>query len=164
MQLELTVKQKTESKTELAVEMERDRDRQTDRQRLRDQCISGRPFHWPNGKIISTQIIIKFLHAQSTQTLKLTWHTPNIASPHPPPNSSRFSYATEGVLFISAQLSSDAVSALRMVRVRIYDCRSNLAPKHARKQETHPPRVKKKRKKKKSSVSIETIVVLFALV
>ena len=30
-----------------------------------------------------------------------------------------FSYATEGVLFISAQLSSDAVSALRKVRVLI---------------------------------------------
>ena len=25
-----------------------------------------------------------------------------------------------------------------------YDCRSNLAPKHARKHETHPPRLKKK--------------------
>ena len=31
----------------------------------------------------------------------------------------RFSYATEGALFISAQLSSDAVSALRKVRVLI---------------------------------------------
>ena len=30
-----------------------------------------------------------------------------------------FSYATEGVLFISAQLSTDAVSALRKVRVLI---------------------------------------------
>ena len=30
-----------------------------------------------------------------------------------------------------------------------YDCRSNLAPKHARKHETHPPLVKKKEKKKK---------------
>ena len=29
-----------------------------------------------------------------------------------------------------------------------YDCRSNLAPKHARKHETHPPRKKKKKKKK----------------
>ena len=36
-----------------------------------------------------------------------------------PPNSARFSYATEGALFISAQLSSDAVSALRKVRVLI---------------------------------------------
>ena len=38
---------------------------------------------------------------------------------------------------------------------------ANLAPKHARKHETHPPRVKKK---EKSSVSIQTIVVLFVLV
>ena len=43
--------------------------------------------------------------------------TPSIAFRHLPPNSARFSYATEGALFISAQLSSDAVSALRKVRV-----------------------------------------------
>ena len=36
---------------------------------------------------------------------------------HLPPNSARFSYATEGTLFISAQLSTDAVSALRKVWV-----------------------------------------------
>ena len=46
-------------------------------------------------------------------------HTPSIAFRHLPPNSARFSYATEGALFISAQLSSDAVSALRKVRVLI---------------------------------------------
>ena len=34
---------------------------------------------------------------------------------HLPPNSARFSYATEGALFISEQLSTDAVSALRKV-------------------------------------------------
>ena len=38
-------------------------------------------------------------------------HTLSIAFRHLPPNSARFSYATEGALFISAQLSSDAVSA-----------------------------------------------------
>ena len=43
---------------------------------------------------------------------QLTIHTPSIAFRHLPPNSARFSYATEGALFISAQLSSDAVSAL----------------------------------------------------
>ena len=32
-----------------------------------------------------------------------------------------------------------------------YDCRSNLAPKHARKHEAHPPRVKKKEKKREES-------------
>ena len=41
------------------------------------------------------------------------------------------------------------------------DCESSLGPKHPRKHETHLPRVKKR---KKSSVSIETIVVLFVLV
>ena len=69
------------------------------------------------------------------------------------PNSARFGYATEVALFISVHLSSDAVRALRKVQ-----------PKHARKEETHPPRVKKKKKKKRSSVSIQTIVVLFVLV
>ena len=42
-----------------------------------------------------------------------------------------------------------------------YDSRSNLAPKHARKHEAHPPWVTKK--KKRSSVPIQTIVVLFVL-
>ena len=46
-------------------------------------------------------------------------HTPSITFRHLPPNSARFSYASEGVLFISAQLSSDAVSALRKVWVLI---------------------------------------------
>ena len=39
-------------------------------------------------------------------------HTPSIAFRHLRPNSARFSYATEGALFISAQLSTDSVSAL----------------------------------------------------
>ena len=43
-------------------------------------------------------------------------HIPSTAFRHLPPNSARFSYAAEGALFISAQLSSDAVSALRKVR------------------------------------------------
>ena len=47
-------------------------------------------------------------------------HTPSIAFRHLPPNSARFSYATEGALFVSAQLSSDAVSGLRKVRVLIW--------------------------------------------
>ena len=85
-------------------------------------------------------------------------HTPSIAFRHLPPKSARFSYATEGALFISAQLSNDAVSALERFGYW-YDCRSNLAPKHARKHETQQPRVKKK-----SSVPIQKIVVLFVLV
>ena len=47
-------------------------------------------------------------------------HTPSIAFWHPPPNPARFSYATEGVLLISAQLSTDAVSALWKVWVLIW--------------------------------------------
>ena len=46
-------------------------------------------------------------------------HTPSITFRHLPPNSARFSYATEGALFPSMQLSADAVSALRKVRVLI---------------------------------------------
>ena len=38
--------------------------------------------------------------------------TPSIAFRHPPPNSARIGYATEGALFISAQLSTNAVIAL----------------------------------------------------
>ena len=42
-----------------------------------------------------------------------------IGSCHLPPKSARYSYATEGALFISAQLSTDVVSALRRVWVLI---------------------------------------------
>ena len=41
--------------------------------------------------------------------------TPSIVFRHLPPNSARFGYATERALFISAKLSTDAVSALRKV-------------------------------------------------
>ena len=47
-------------------------------------------------------------------------HIPSIAFRHLPPNSARFGYATEGALFISAQLSTDVVSALRKVPVLIW--------------------------------------------
>ena len=47
-------------------------------------------------------------------------HTPSTAFRHPPPNSSSFSYATEGALFISVQLSTDTVSVLRKVRILIW--------------------------------------------
>ena len=86
-------------------------------------------------------------------------HT-SIAFRHLPPNSARFCYATEGALFISAQLSIDAVSALRKVWVIIITTSAQSSVKQPRKHDTHPPRVKKK----KSSVSIQTIVVLYELV
>ena len=55
------------------------------------------------------------------QERQMQWHTPSpsIAFHHLPPNAARFGYITEGALFISGQLSTDAVSALRKVRVLI---------------------------------------------
>ena len=62
----------------------------------------------------------QFLRLQSPTKGRIDWtHTPSIAFWHLSPNSARFGYPTEGVLFISAQLSSDAVSALRKVWVLI---------------------------------------------
>ena len=46
-------------------------------------------------------------------------HTPGIALWHLTPNSARIGYATEGALFISAQLSTDAISALRKVWILV---------------------------------------------
>ena len=120
-------------------------------------------------------------------------HTPSIAFRHLPPNSAKFSYATEGALFISAQLFTDAVSAFRKVwvliklqalvydillwrRVPESDARSvgtNMTVEATLRESTHVNMrrihlvLKKKKKKeiekKKSSVSIQTILVLFEL-
>ena len=49
----------------------------------------------------------------------ISTHTPSIAFRHLPPNSARFSYATEEAFLVSAHLSTDAVSALRKVWVLI---------------------------------------------
>ena len=46
-------------------------------------------------------------------------HTPSTTFRHLPPNSARFGDVTDEALFISAQLFTDAVSALRKVRVLI---------------------------------------------
>ena len=46
-------------------------------------------------------------------------HTPSIAFRHLPPNSARFSYATERALLISAQLYTDTISAVPKVSVLI---------------------------------------------
>ena len=71
-------------------------------------------------------------------------YTPTIAFRHLPPNSARFGYATEGALdFISAQLSTDTISALGLGTDNPIG--SNLAPKHPRKHKMHPPRVKKRK-------------------
>ena len=63
--------------------------------------------------------LLPALDASAGRLLEQYSHTPSIAFRHLPPNSARFSYATEGALFISAQLPTDAVSALRKVRVLI---------------------------------------------
>ena len=75
-------------------------------------------------------------------------HTPSIAFRHLPPNSARIGYATEGAPFISAQLSTDAVSGLRKLGQK-QDCGSNIASKHTRKHEARPSLVKKKKRKKR---------------
>ena len=74
-------------------------------------------------------IILKVIPAPSLVFRHRTWkdvrlnqantHTPSTAFRHIPPNSAGFSYTTEGALFISAQLSTDAVSAFRKVPVLI---------------------------------------------
>ena len=79
-------------------------------------CISGESLHCfvvgvIKSYVIATSDLWLFIHASN--------HTPSIAFRHLPPNSARFSYATEGALFISVQLSSDAVSALRKARALI---------------------------------------------
>ena len=73
-------------------------------------------------------------------------YTPSIAFWHLPPSSARIGYATEGALFISAQLSTDAVSALRKVWVLLRLWKEHIAFKQSCKHETHPLRVKKKKK------------------
>ena len=53
------------------------------------------------------------LHTDRAISAHRQTRTPSIAFRHLPPNSARFSYATEGALFISAQLSTGTVSALQ---------------------------------------------------
>ena len=71
----------------------------------------------------------------------ISTHTPSIAFRHLPPNSARFGYATEGALFIfRAAVQRRGQRPAKGSGTNM--TRSNLAPKHARKHETHPPRVK----------------------
>ena len=69
-------------------------------------------------------------------------YTPSIAFRHLPPSSARIGYATERALFISAQLSTDAVSSLRKVWVLLRLWKEHIAFKQPCKHETHPLRVK----------------------
>ena len=63
----------------------------------------------------ATYFLLKKTLSQERYVWEGHKHTLSIAFLHPPPNS-----ATEGVLFITAQLSSDAVSTLQKVRVLIW--------------------------------------------
>ena len=81
-------------------------------------------------------------------------HSPSTAFQHLPPNSGRIGYATAGALFISGQLSTNAVKAIRKVWVLIRLWKQN-SVRHARKHEARPPRVRKK-----SSISILVLFVL----
>ena len=88
-----------------------------------------------------------------------TARTPSTAFWHLPPNSARFSYATEGALFISAQLSTDLVSAPPPKGLSI-----NKTVEATKCPSMHVNmRPGKKKKEKKSYLSIQTIVVLFEL-
>ena len=69
-------------------------------------------------------------------------HTPSTTFWHLPLNSPRFSYATEGALFISAQLYTNVVSALRKVWVPIRLWKQP-STKARTKNEVHPLWVKK---------------------
>ena len=83
-------------------------------------------------------------------------HTPSIAFRHLPRNSAKFGYATEGVLglylYLRAAVHRCCHRPPKGLGSNNYDCGSSLAPKHARKHETHSPRVKKRKKKKKKRV------------
>ena len=59
-------------------------------------------------------------HIWSGDDVRLLSHTLSTAFRHLPPNSARYSYTTEGILFISLQQSTDVVSALWKVQVLIW--------------------------------------------
>ena len=86
------------------------------------------------------------------------FHTPSIAFRHLPPNSARFGNATEGALFISTQLSTDAVSTLQKVPVLTWLWKQSSAQAPTQTWNASTPC-----RKNKSSVSIQTILVLFEL-
>ena len=87
--------------------------------KIKQKTLSKGVLLYINNDIYSgTHSIHRFLNAWRQWT---PWcdHTLSIAFRHLPPNSARFGYATEEALFISMQLSTDAVSALRKVLVLI---------------------------------------------
>ena len=89
--------------------------------------------------------------------------------PTPCPNSARIGYATEGGGTLSAQLSTEAVSAIQKVWVliRLWKQHNVQLSKHAIKHEARPPQVKQQKRKtrrRRKVVLIQTSLVLFLLV
>ena len=62
-------------------------------------------------------------------------NTPSLTFQHHPPNSARIGYATEGALFISAHLSTDAVSSLQKAWVLIRLWKQSIGLKRTHKHE-----------------------------
>ena len=90
----------------------------------------------------------------TTFASQLRLHTPSVAFRHLPPNSSRsIGYATVAALFISAQLSTDAVSALRKVWVL------TIRLEATKRGSTHVNMRRVRPEYKMSSVSFQTISV-----
>jgi len=113
---------------------------------LNKQCYTQTPNinydtfgeRWPK-----LTLVVWMLHSD----LSISYiHTPSIAFRHLPPNSARTGYANEGALFISAQLSTDAVSALWKVWVLIRLWKQRSVQAHTN--EARPQWVKKKKKKR----------------
>ena len=93
-----------------------------------------------------------------TMTPQVWPHTLNIAFRYLPRNSATFGYATEGALFISAQLSADAVSAFRKVWVLIrlwkqHNVNMRRGTSAAGKKEERKKKKKKRRRRRRRVLS-----------
>ena len=86
-------------------------------------------------------------------SLAKTAHSDTAVLRHLPPNTAIIDYATEGALFISSQLSTDAVSALRKVWVliRLWKQHGVVNTKHVNTKRVCPG-VKKEKKRSSGAV------------
>ena len=73
----------------------------------------------PESDARSVRLVMHRLLRHTPPCTKQNTHSPSITFRHLPHNSVKTGYATEGALFIFAQLSIDAVSAFRKVWVLI---------------------------------------------
>ena len=71
-------------------------------------------------------------------------HTPSIAFRQLPPNSARFTLRHWRPLYLRAAVQRRGQRSPKASGTNVTVSRSNLAPKHARKHETHPPRMKER--------------------